>query len=34
LRAMGLEVFDPEYSCFVEHGGGIHCSTFELEREP
>jgi len=34
LKAMGLVVFDPEYSCFVEHGGGIHCSTFELEREP
>ncbi len=34
LRALGLEAFDPEYSCFVEHGGGIHCSTFELEREP
>jgi N-dimethylarginine dimethylaminohydrolase len=34
LRAMGLQVYDPEYSVFVEHGGGIHCSTFELEREP
>jgi N-dimethylarginine dimethylaminohydrolase len=34
LRAIGLEVFDPEYSCFVEHGGGIHCSSFELERQP
>jgi len=34
LRAMGLHVYDPEYSVFVEHGGGIHCSTFELEREP
>jgi N-dimethylarginine dimethylaminohydrolase len=34
LRALGLEVFDPEYSCFIEHGGGIHCSTFELERDP
>jgi len=34
LRAMGLQVYDPEYSIFVEHGGGIHCSTFELEREP
>lgn len=34
LRALGLEVFDPEYGCFVEHGGGIHCSSFELEREP
>jgi N-dimethylarginine dimethylaminohydrolase len=34
LKAIGLEIFDPEYSCFVEHGGGIHCSAFELEREP
>jgi N-dimethylarginine dimethylaminohydrolase len=33
LRALGLEVFDPEYSIFVEHGGGVHCSTFELERD-
>lgn len=33
LKARGLEVFDPEYSFFVAHGGGIHCSTFELERE-
>ncbi len=34
LEAWGLEVFDPEYSCFTAHGGGVHCSTFELEREP
>jgi N-dimethylarginine dimethylaminohydrolase len=34
LKASGLKVYDPEYSVFVEHGGGIHCSTFELEREP
>jgi N-dimethylarginine dimethylaminohydrolase len=34
LQAIGLEVFDPEYSIFIEHGGGVHCSTFELEREP
>ena len=34
LKARGLEVFDPEYSFFVAYGGGIHCSTFELEREP
>ena len=34
LKALGLRVYDPEYSCFVAHGGGIHCSTFELEREP
>jgi N-dimethylarginine dimethylaminohydrolase len=34
LKARGLQVFDPEYSFFIAHGGGIHCSTFELEREP
>ncbi len=34
LRAEGLEVFDPEYGLFIAHGGGIHCSTFELERDP
>lgn len=34
LKAYGLEVFDPEYSCFTIMGGGPHCSVFELEREP
>ena len=34
LKAYGLEVFDPEYSCFTTMGGGPHCSVFELEREP
>jgi len=34
LKARGLQVFDPEYSFFIAHGGGIHCSTLELEREP
>ncbi len=33
LRARGLEVFAPPYSCFTSQGGGPHCSTFELERE-
>jgi N-dimethylarginine dimethylaminohydrolase len=33
MKAHGLKVFDPEYSIFVAHGGGVHCSTFELERE-
>ena len=33
MKAHGLKVYDPEYSIFVAHGGGIHCSTFELERE-
>lgn len=33
MKAHGLKVYDPDYSIFVAHGGGIHCSTFELERE-
>jgi N-dimethylarginine dimethylaminohydrolase len=33
LEAHGIEVYDPEYSCFTAQGGGPHCSTFELERE-
>jgi len=34
FRSNGLTVFDPEYSYFTSAGGGPHCSTFELEREP
>jgi N-dimethylarginine dimethylaminohydrolase len=34
LKAHGLTVYDPEYSYFADAGGGPHCSTFELEREP
>lgn len=34
LKAHGLEVLDPEFSCFTAHGGGPHCASFELEREP
>ncbi len=34
LKAHGLEVFDPEFSAFTSAGGGPHCATFELEREP
>ena len=34
LKSYGLQVYDPEYSYFTVHGGGPHCSTFELEREP
>jgi N-dimethylarginine dimethylaminohydrolase len=33
MKAHGLKVYDPEYSIFTAHGGGIHCSAFELERE-
>ena len=34
LKAHGLEVFDPEFSNFTAVGGGPHCLSFELEREP
>jgi len=34
LKSHGLEVYDPEYGVFIAHGGGIPCSSFELEREP
>ncbi len=34
LKAMGFEVYDPEFSYFTAQGIGPHCSTFELEREP
>jgi N-dimethylarginine dimethylaminohydrolase len=33
MKAHGLKVYDPDYGVFVAHGGGVHCSTFELERE-
>ena len=33
MKAHGLKVYDPEYRIFTAHGGGIHCSSFELERE-
>jgi N-dimethylarginine dimethylaminohydrolase len=34
FQSHGLKVYDPEYSYFTSAGGGPHCSTFELEREP
>ncbi len=34
FKAHGLTVYDPEYSFFTSAGGGPHCSSFELEREP
>lgn len=33
LRAMGFEVFDPNFSQFTLGGGGPHCFCHELERE-
>ena len=34
LRAHGLTVYDPDFSTFASGGGGPHCFSFELEREP
>jgi N-dimethylarginine dimethylaminohydrolase len=34
LKAHGLTVFDPEFRAFTSGGGGPHCYSFELEREP
>jgi N-dimethylarginine dimethylaminohydrolase len=34
LKAHGIEVYDPPFNIFAKGGGGPHCSTFELEREP
>lgn len=34
LKAHGLEVFDPDFRNFTSIGGGPHCLSFELEREP
>jgi N-dimethylarginine dimethylaminohydrolase len=33
MRAMGLKVYDPDLTEFVDRGGGPHCLTFELERD-
>jgi N-dimethylarginine dimethylaminohydrolase len=34
MRALGLEVLDPELSMFTRGGGGAHCLAQALEREP
>jgi len=34
LRALGLEVLDPELSMFTQGGGGAHCLAQALRREP
>lgn len=33
MRSLGLTVYDPDLTEFVERGGGPHCLTFELERD-
>ncbi|MDE0096437.1 MAG: arginine deiminase family protein [Gammaproteobacteria bacterium] len=34
LRALGLEVFDPDMSMFTLGGGGVHCLCQALRRDP
>ena len=34
LRALGFEVFDPDMSMFTLGGGGVHCLSQALRREP
>jgi len=33
-RALGLTVFDPDLSMFLMCGGGVHCMSQALERDP
>ena len=34
LRAEGFEVYDPEFSMFLQAGGGVHCAAQPLKRDP
>jgi N-dimethylarginine dimethylaminohydrolase len=34
MRALGLEVFDPDLSMFTRGGGGAHCLAQALDRDP
>jgi arginine deiminase len=34
LRAQGITVLDPEFSLFTKGGGGVHCMTMPLRRDP
>jgi len=34
LRAMGIEVYDPDVSVFTLGGGGVHCMAQVLRRDP
>jgi len=33
LRSLGLKIYDPDLTEFVDYGQGPHCLTFELERD-
>ena len=34
LKAIGFEVFAPDVSMFQYGGGGVHCMSHELRRDP
>jgi N-dimethylarginine dimethylaminohydrolase len=34
LKAMGFTVFAPDMSMFTHGGGGVHCLSQELKRDP
>jgi N-dimethylarginine dimethylaminohydrolase len=34
LRALGLEVYDPDMTMFTQAGGGVHCMAQPLRRDP
>jgi N-dimethylarginine dimethylaminohydrolase len=34
VRAAGVEVIEVPYSGFQDAGGGFHCTTMEIYREP
>jgi N-dimethylarginine dimethylaminohydrolase len=34
LRALGFTVYDPDMSQFLLAGGGVHCMSQQLRRDP
>ncbi len=34
LRALGMEVYDPDMTMFTQAGGGVHCMAQPLRRDP
>jgi N-dimethylarginine dimethylaminohydrolase len=34
LRALGLEIYDPDVSMITPGGGGVHCMCQALRRDP
>ena len=34
LKALGMEIFDPDVSMITQGGGGVHCMCQPLRRDP